>query len=86
MTLCGYAAFMFGWHVHEKAILLIIVPSSLLALKDRRYLAAFTPLAVAGHFSLFPLLYTVAEFPLKVGYTTLWLIVFLLLFDRLAPA
>ncbi|KAK4502392.1 hypothetical protein PRZ48_005817 [Zasmidium cellare] len=86
ITLCGYASFLFGWHVHEKAILLVIIPFSLLALKDRRYLGAFRPLAVAGHVSLFPLLFTAMEFPVKVVYTILWLITFLLAFDQLAPA
>lgn len=86
VTLCGYASFLFGWHVHEKAILLVIIPFSLLALKDRRYLGAFRPLAVAGHVSLFPLLFTAAEFPVKTAYTTFWLVLFLLVFDRLAPA
>lgn len=85
VTLCGYASFLFGWHVHEKAILLIIIPFSLLALKDRRYLGAFRPLAVAGHVSLFPLLFTAAEFPVKTVYTVMWLVLFLLVFDRLAP-
>lgn len=33
---------------------------SLIALRDRRHLRAFTPLAVAGHISLFPLLFTPA--------------------------
>lgn len=86
VTLCGYASFLFGWHVHEKAILLVIIPFSLLALKDRRYLGAFRPLAVAGHVSLFPLLFTAMEFPVKTSYTIFWLILFLLTFDRLAPA
>lgn len=86
LTLCGYASFLFGWHVHEKAVLLVIVPFSLLALKDRRYLGAFRPLAVAGHVSLFPLLFTLQEFPVKVIYTIMWLVVFLTAFDHLTPA
>lgn len=86
MTLCGYSSFLFGWHVHEKAILLIIIPFSLIALHDRRYLGAFRPLAVAGHVSLFPLLFTAAEFPIKTVYTIFWLVLFLLAFDRLSPA
>jgi alpha-1,3-glucosyltransferase len=86
VTLCGYASFLFGWHVHEKAILLVIIPFSLIALRDRRHLGAFRPLAVAGHVSLFPLLFTPAEFPIKTIYTITWLVVFLMAFDRLAPA
>jgi alpha-1,3-glucosyltransferase len=86
VTLCGYASFLFGWHVHEKAILLVIIPFSLVALRDRRYFGAFRPLAVAGHVSLFPLLFTAAEFPIKIVYTIFWLVLFLLTFDRLAPA
>jgi len=86
VTLCGFAAFLFGWHVHEKAILLVIIPFSLLAVKDRRYLGAFRPLAISGHVSLFPLLFTTQEFPIKTVYTILWLILFLLAFERVAPA
>jgi alpha-1,3-glucosyltransferase len=86
LTLCGYAAFLFGYHVHEKAILLVIIPFSLIAIRDRSYLASFRPLAVAGHVSLFPLLFTVAEFPIKMAYTVSWLIIFLYTFDQMAPA
>ena len=57
----------------------------MLALSDRRHLGAFRPLAVAGHVSLFPLLFTAAEFPVKVTHTIFWLVLFLLIFDRLAP-
>lgn len=86
VTLCGYASFLFGYHVHEKAILLVIIPFSLIALRDRRHLSTFRPLAVAGHVSLFPLLFTPGEFPVKTIYTVFWLVVFLTAFDRLAPA
>lgn len=86
VTLCGYASFLFGWHVHEKAILLILIPFSLIAIKDRRHLSAFRPLAVSGHVSLFPLLFTPAEFPIKTVYTIFWLVLFLMAFGRLAPA
>lgn len=86
VTLCGYASFLFGWHVHEKAVLLVIIPFSLVALRDRRHFGAFKPLAVAGHVSLMPLLFTPAEFPIKTAYTVFWLVTFLIAFERLAPA
>ncbi|EEY16696.1 dolichyl pyrophosphate Glc1Man9GlcNAc2 alpha-1,3-glucosyltransferase [Verticillium alfalfae VaMs.102] len=69
----------------KRPTLLIIIPFSLIALQDRRYIGAFRPLAVAGHVSLFPLLFTPAEFPIKTVYTIFWLILFLMVFDRLAP-
>lgn len=86
ITLCGFASFLVGWHVHEKAILLVLIPFSLVALKDRSYLASFRPLAVAGHVSLFPLLFTTPEFPIKVAYTLAYLMTLLYTFGHLAPA
>jgi len=86
LILTAYSSFLFGWHVHEKAILLTILPFLLLCLRDRRHLGAFRPLAIAGHVSLFPLLYTAQEFLVKTVYTVFWLIAFLTAFDKLAPA
>lgn len=85
VTLCGYSSFLFGWHVHEKAVLLIILPFSLIAAKDRRFLSAFRPLAVAGYVSLFPLLFKAAEFPIKAFYTLFWTLLFLVTYDRVTP-
>lgn len=83
VTLCGYASFLFGWHVHEKAILLVIFPFSFLALRDSRLLSTFTPLTVSGYLSLFPLLYTSGETLLKALYTFAWLVMFHLSFKNL---
>jgi alpha-1,3-glucosyltransferase len=86
LTLTAYSSFIFGWHVHEKAILLVILPATLFCLRDRRHFAAFFPLAVAGHVSLFPLLFTPQEFLIKVGYTLFWLVAVLVGFGEMAPA
>lgn len=83
LTLCGYSSFLFGWHVHEKAILLVIFPFSFIALKDRRILGTFLPLIVAGYISLFPLIYTSGEEIIKVVYTFVWFTVFLITFNNL---
>lgn len=77
ITLCGYVSFLFGWHVHEKAILLVLVPLSLLAGERHSYFRTFTIASVAGIFSLFPLLFTPAETIIKVVYSILWCILVL---------
>ncbi|KAL2312929.1 Dolichyl pyrophosphate Glc1Man9GlcNAc2 alpha-1,3-glucosyltransferase [Schizosaccharomyces pombe] len=84
VTLCGWISFLFGWHVHEKAILMVILPFSILSLIDRRYLEAFRPLAVSGYLSLLPLLFTLNEAPIKYLFTGAW-IAMLLTFDKCAP-
>ncbi|EPY51899.1 glucosyltransferase Alg8 [Schizosaccharomyces cryophilus OY26] len=83
-TLCGWISFLFGWHVHEKAIMIVIIPFSILSLIDRRYLEAFRPLAVAGYISLLPLIFTPQEAPIKYLFTGAWVAV-LLTFDKCAP-
>ena len=58
MILCGFTSFMFGWHVHEKAILLVIIPMILLATDSREYARHFILISITGHVSLFPLIFT----------------------------
>ncbi|KAI0375747.1 glycosyltransferase family 57 protein [Pilatotrama ljubarskyi] len=72
LTLCGFTSYMFGWHVHEKAILLVLVPLSLLAAENNAYFRTFMIASIAGIYSLFPLLFTPAESLIKVIYSLLW--------------
>jgi len=74
LTLCGYTSFMFGWHVHEKAVLLVLVPLSLLAAENHAYFRTFVLASTAGVVSLFPLLFTPAEQVIQVVYSVLWAI------------
>ncbi|CAM0141525.1 unnamed protein product [Umbelopsis sp. WA50703] len=57
LVLCGYASFLFGWHVHEKAILLILIPYSLMAADTKLSLKLFVIVSASGIYSLFPLLF-----------------------------
>ncbi|CAK9439134.1 uncharacterized protein LODBEIA_P33580 [Lodderomyces beijingensis] len=76
ITLCGFASFLFGWHVHEKAILLVIFPMTLIVARDQKLLPAYNLLVACGYGSLFPLIFTSNEWLLKVSYTFLWYIIF----------
>uniref|UniRef100_A0A1B6BXI8 Alpha-1,3-glucosyltransferase n=2 Tax=Clastoptera arizonana TaxID=38151 RepID=A0A1B6BXI8_9HEMI len=66
LTLCAAASFIFGWHVHEKAILMVIIPLTLLAVVWRKEAEIYLLLSTIGHYSLFPLLFTSFELPLKI--------------------
>lgn len=58
VQLCSLCSFMFGWHVHEKAIIMSIIPSTLLVFfGNHADKELFFVLQYVGHYSLFPLLY-----------------------------
>lgn len=84
LTSCGFASFLFGWHVHEKAILLIIFPMTFVVTRDRQLLSAFNLLASCGYVSLFPLIFTSEEWLIKVVFTLLWSIIFYYLFRNVS--
>ena len=58
---------MLGYHVHEKAILLSIVPLTLGAAGSLQNARVFQRLSAIGHYSLLPLIFTKDEHLLKVG-------------------
>lgn len=82
LTLCGLSSYLFGWHVHEKAVMLVIVPFSFLVVCDRRLLSSFMLVTAAGYVSLFPLLYENQDFLLKCLYTIAWCIVYFYAFRK----
>eukprot|EP00760_Papus_ankaliazontas_P034034 PhM_4_TR68/c0_g1_i1/m.94456/K03849/ALG8; alpha-1,3-glucosyltransferase len=55
--------FMFGWHVHEKAILMILVPLGLLLGRGKMYTSLFMSMTVCGSVAVIPLIYTPLEQP-----------------------
>mgnify|MGYP001165642285 FL=1 len=66
LILCNFCSFMFGWHVHEKAILLMIIPMAVLAVVGNPPESVqFLLLSSIGNFSLFPLLYEERETVIK---------------------
>ncbi len=58
---------MAGYHVHEKAILMVILPLTLGAVNSRAAARSFLMLSMTGHYALLPLLFTKNEYPLKVS-------------------
>ncbi|XP_011502023.1 PREDICTED: probable dolichyl pyrophosphate Glc1Man9GlcNAc2 alpha-1,3-glucosyltransferase [Ceratosolen solmsi marchali] len=74
IILCGLTSFMFGWHVHEKAILTAIIPLCILATSNAFDARIFIILSSVGHTSLFPLLYPQELMPLKLILWFMYLI------------
>lgn len=62
-SLCS---FMFGYHVHEKAILMVTIPMAMAAAVSRQDARQYFVLSTAGHVALMPLLFTEQEYPVKV--------------------
>ncbi|CUM64771.1 uncharacterized protein PRCAT00002382001 [Priceomyces carsonii] len=83
LTLCGFASFLFGWHVHEKAILLVIFPMSFIVSNDKTLLGPFNLLVSCAYVSLFPLIINPEEWVVKVVYTALWYIIYYFNFRRI---
>lgn len=66
ITIAAFTSFMFGWHVHEKAIILVTIPLAAAAFMDRNLHNVLLRLTLAGTYSLLPLLFRPAEYVTKV--------------------
>ena len=60
-----FAFFMFGWHVHEKAILSVLIPLAVLVTSSshnfEKHFKIFAFTSIVGTYSLFPLLFQPRE-------------------------
>ena len=77
---CG---FMFGWHVHEKASLHMVIPFSVVAVERVEDARTFLFLSIVSTYSLFPLLFEAKEYPIKVTLLLLYAVVMWLHFSEL---
>eukprot|EP00927_Polykrikos_kofoidii_P049206 TRINITY_DN43301_c0_g1_i1.p1 TRINITY_DN43301_c0_g1~~TRINITY_DN43301_c0_g1_i1.p1 ORF type:complete len:594 (-),score=67.54 TRINITY_DN43301_c0_g1_i1:79-1860(-) len=64
---CQFCSFMLGYHVHEKAILMAIVPLGIICVDSLADAKLYLFVSWIGHFSLFPLLHESSEEPIKVA-------------------
>uniref|UniRef100_A0A0N5AFK2 Alpha-1,3-glucosyltransferase n=1 Tax=Syphacia muris TaxID=451379 RepID=A0A0N5AFK2_9BILA len=67
LTHSSFAFFLAGYHVHEKAIIMILIPYTILAFCDFRYLTMLKNFCLTATISLFPLLFTPFEGLIKVN-------------------
>lgn len=74
VCLCAFASFTFGYHVHEKAVMTVLVPFILICRRSQWHLNAFLPLLTSSCFSLFPLIFTPNETIFKYTYTIVYLL------------
>jgi alpha-1,3-glucosyltransferase len=72
--LCAYSSFLFGWHVHEKAVLLILIPFTLLCFTTRTHAKLYLTASLSGYYGLFPLLFGGMEWVLKCCVAGGWMV------------
>ena len=75
-----FSAFMLGYHVHEKAILVPLICSILISFESKGYCKLMLHMTIPAIFSIFPLLMKPAELVTKLSFTVCYLLI-----QRLLP-
>lgn len=80
LIICAASSFMFGWHVHEKAILMVLIPLQVLSYHEKSEAGMSLFTAAFGLYSLTPLLFTpeliIVKLSLFVSYIAFNIFVF----------
>ncbi|KAL7063315.1 hypothetical protein AAHC03_0985 [Spirometra sp. Aus1] len=85
LVAAAWAAFLFSWHVHEKAILMVTLPLLLLAVVSRKLRGLAFYVTTLAHFSLLPLIFTSAEQPAVLSAYLAFAVAQYSLLGRMSP-
>lgn len=66
IIICGFSSFLFGWHVHEKAVLMILIPLSYISTRNKDFASLYFMISLVSGYSLFPLIFRTQEYMVKV--------------------
>lgn len=83
LIICAATSFMFGWHVHEKAILMILIPLQVLAFHDQAEAGSSLLVSIFGLYSLTPLLFTSELILVKLSLYVLYIAFNLFAFKKM---
>ena len=83
LIICTATSFMFGWHVHEKAILMILIPLQILTFHNKSEASLSLFVTIFGLYSLTPLLYTSELILVKLSLYVLFIAFNLFAFTKL---
>lgn len=73
LIICAATSFMFGWHVHEKAILMILIPLQVLTYHNQAEAGSSLLVSIFGLYSLTPLLFTSELILVKLSLYVLYI-------------
>lgn len=83
LIICAATSFMFGWHVHEKAILMVLIPLQVLTYHNPSEAGSSLFVSIFGLYSLTPLLFTSELILVKLSLLSMYLAFNVLAFRKI---